>query len=54
MTDFQSPLEKAIELIKDSTFKNSDIIFITDGDCYFSEAFCRKFKQIKEDKDEQH
>ena len=51
MTDFQSPLEKAIELIKDSTFKNSDIIFITDGDCYLSEAFCRKFKQIKEDKD---
>ena len=50
-TDFQSPLEKAIELIKDSTFKNSDIIFITDGDCYLSEAFCRKFKQIKEDKD---
>lgn len=50
-TDFESPLNKALELIKDSTFKNADIIFITDGDCYVSDNFSRKFKQIKEDKD---
>ena len=40
-----------MELIKDSTFKNADIVFITDGDCYVSDNFSRKFKQIKEDKD---
>lgn len=44
-------MNKALELIKDSTFKNADIIFITDGDCYVSDNFSRKFKQIKEDKD---
>lgn len=50
-TDFEAPLNEALELIKDSTFKNADIIFITDGDCYVSDNFSRKFKQIKEDKD---
>lgn len=49
-TDFESPLNKALELIKDSTFKDADILFITDGDCCVSDNFCRKFKQIKEDK----
>ena len=28
-----------------------DIVFITDGDCYVSDGFSRKFKQIKEEKD---
>ena len=50
-TDFEAPLNEALELIKDSTFKNADIVFITDGDCYVSDNFSRKFKQIKEDKD---
>lgn len=50
-TSFEAPLNEALELIKDSTFKNADIIFITDGDCYVSDNFSRKFKQIKEDKD---
>ena len=44
-------MNKALELIKDSTFKNSDIVFITDGDCYVSDSFSRKFNQIKEEKD---
>ena len=50
-TDFEAPLNEALELIKDSTFKNADIVFVTDGDCYVSDNFSRKFKQIKEDKD---
>lgn len=50
-TDFQSPLSKALELIKDSRFSAADIIFITDGDCCVSDSFCRKFKQIKEEKE---
>lgn len=28
-----------------------DIVFITDGDCYVSDSFSRKFKQMKEEKD---
>lgn len=50
-TNFEAPLNKALELIKDATFKNADIVFITDGDCYVSDSFTRKFNQIKEDKD---
>lgn len=50
-TDFQSPLSKALELIKDSAFKDSDILFISDGDCYVSDNFLREFKRIKEEKE---
>ena len=50
-TSFEAPLNEALELIKDSRFSAADIVFITDGDCYVSDNFSRKFKQIKEDKD---
>lgn len=50
-TNFECALNKALELIKDSTFKNSDILFITDGDCSISDSFKKKFKQIKEEKE---
>lgn len=50
-TDFQSPLNKALNLIKDSTFKDADIVFITDGDCYCSDDFIRKFNQVKQEKE---
>lgn len=50
-TSFEAPLNEALELIKDSAFKNADIVFITDGDCYVSDGFSRKFKQTKEEKD---
>jgi uncharacterized protein with von Willebrand factor type A (vWA) domain len=50
-TSFSAPLTKAMELIKDSTFKEADVLFITDGDCYVDDAFLRKFKQTKEEKE---
>lgn len=50
-TNFEAPLRKALDLIKDSTFKNADIIFVTDGDCGVSDSFKQKFKQIKEEKE---
>ena len=50
-TNFEAPLNKALELIKDSRFKDSDIVFVTDGDCYVSDNFIHKFKQIKEEKE---
>lgn len=50
-TSFEAPLNEALELIKDSTFKDADIVFITDGDCYVSDSFSRKFKAIKEEKE---
>lgn len=50
-TNFEAPLNEALELIKDSTFKDADIVFITDGDCYVSDGFTRKFNQIKQEKE---
>lgn len=50
-TSFEAPLKKATDLIKSSAFKDADILFITDGDCYVSDDFKRKFKQLKEDKE---
>lgn len=50
-TNFEKPLKKASELIKDSNFKEADIVFISDGDCAVSDSFRREFKQLKEDKD---
>lgn len=50
-TNFEAPLRKALDLIKDSTFKNADIIFVTDGDCSVSDKFKQKFKQVKEEKE---
>lgn len=50
-TSFEAPLNEALKLINDSTFKDADIVFITDGDCYVSDSFSRKFKQTKEEKE---
>ena len=50
-TNFESPLRKALDLIKDSTFKNADILFVTDGDCCVSDSFKKEFKRIKEEKE---
>lgn len=49
-TDFESALEKAMKLIEKSTFKEADIMFITDGDCGVSDRFLRRYRTIKEDK----
>ena len=40
-----------MKLIESSTFKNADILFITDGDCGVSDAFLRKYRHTKEEKD---
>lgn len=38
-------------MIKDSSFRHSDIVFVTDGDCGVSESFKKEFKKIKEEKE---
>lgn len=50
-TSFESPLRKAMDLVNDSTFKEADILFITDGECSVSDSFARTFSHAKEDKD---
>jgi len=50
-TNFERPLQKALDLINTSTFKEADVLFITDGDCGVSDTFKKKFKAAKEEKE---
>jgi uncharacterized protein with von Willebrand factor type A (vWA) domain len=46
-TDFESPLRKALEMIKTAGLKKADIVFITDGECAVSDKFLREFAEAK-------
>ncbi len=46
-TDFEMPLNKAMDLIQDGDWKDADIVFITDGNCDISKEFENKFKEMQ-------
>lgn len=46
-TDFEMPLNKAMDLIQDGDWKDADIVFITDGNCNISNDFENKFKEMQ-------
>jgi uncharacterized protein with von Willebrand factor type A (vWA) domain len=48
-TDFEEPIDKGIELIeKHGSYKEADIIMITDGQSSISEAWLKRFKGKRE------
>ena len=47
-TDFQKPLDAALECLQQSRFKKGDIIFITDGECQVSPEWAEQFRKEKE------
>lgn len=47
-TDFHPPLEKSLKVIQNSRFKNSDIIFITDGEADYNSWYVDVFNAEKE------
>src|SRR5581483_273550 len=47
-TDFETPLNAALECLKQSRFKRGDIVFITDGECQVSPAWAEQFRADKE------
>ncbi|MEO6162849.1 MAG: hypothetical protein ABIP88_01795 [Candidatus Binatia bacterium] len=47
-TDFQKPLDAALECLGDSRFKKGDIIFITDGECQVDPQWAEQFREEKE------
>lgn len=49
-TNFYDPLQKSLELINESRFKNADIVFVTDGDSHLPEEFIEKFNDCKNQK----
>jgi uncharacterized protein with von Willebrand factor type A (vWA) domain len=47
-TDFQKPLDAALECLRESRFKKGDIIFITDGECQVDPEWAERFRSEKE------
>ena len=44
-TDFQTPMEEALRLIKDDGFENADIVFITDGECELPQEYQKELHE---------
>jgi len=47
-TDFQKPLDAALDCLKKSRFKKGDIVFITDGECQVTPDWAENFRNEKE------
>jgi len=47
-TDFQKPLDAALDCLRQARFKKGDIIFITDGECQVDPEWAEAFRQEKE------
>jgi uncharacterized protein with von Willebrand factor type A (vWA) domain len=47
-TDFQKPLDAALECLKTSQYKKGDVVFITDGECQVTSEWAENFRKEKE------
>ena len=47
-TDFQKPLDAALDCLRQSRFKKGDIVFITDGECQVDPEWAEEFRDEKE------
>jgi len=47
-TDFQKPLDAALDCLRQSRFKKGDIVFITDGECQVDPQWAEDFREEKE------
>jgi len=46
-TDFQKPLDAAVECLRKSTLQRGDIVFITDGECHVDPTWLHGFQEAK-------
>ncbi|MGH7829783.1 MAG: VWA domain-containing protein, partial [Candidatus Binatia bacterium] len=47
-TDFQKPLDAALQCLKKSRYKKGDVVFITDGECQVTPEWTESFREAKE------
>jgi len=47
-TDFQKPLDAALDCLREARFKKGDIIFITDGECQVDPQWAEAFRAEKD------
>jgi uncharacterized protein with von Willebrand factor type A (vWA) domain len=50
-TEFEAPLYRALEAIKEDEYKKADVIFITDGECDVSDEFVEEWQRRKAEKE---
>ncbi len=48
-TDFEAPVDAAVELLSEKKLKRGDIVVITDGECQVSDEWLRKLEAVKEE-----
>ena len=48
-TDFEAPIDAAMDLIEEKKLKRADIVIITDGECQVSPAWLEHLKQRKQE-----
>lgn len=46
-TDFETPLDQAVDLMKEHGWSKADLVFITDGECEISQQFAEWFTASK-------
>lgn len=44
-TNFQTPMTKVLQLMKEGGFENADIVFITDGECALPEDYLEELRE---------
>ncbi len=44
-TDFETPLEETLRLMREDGFENADVVFITDGECALTEEYIEKLRK---------
>lgn len=44
-TDFQTPMDEALRLMREDGFENADIVFITDGECELPKEYIEQLKK---------
>lgn len=46
-TNFRTPLDEALRLMRENGFENADIVFITDGECELSENYIEALRTVQ-------
>ena len=49
-TNFEQPLQWAMDKLRESTFSKADIVMITDGECAVGSEFLKELQKVKEQK----
>ena len=44
-TDFQTPMDEALRLMREDGFENADVVFITDGECSLPEPYMEQLEK---------